>query len=250
MTADALEVAATAPGLATALGYTPARLDADPDGIAREILRAAELLYSRHALGLKWSQGTLKVAEVAANSAAAEVAAAREAATAAAAAAAAKRLRARRKCEDAGLNPKGLAEDSSLDGEPAAETGGARGVNDKSPGRASGDSTAPMVSDAKGADEAAGTSADAVARREAMLTACVPKDSLSSLIQVRPTMWSKPEVALDADDECNEAWTWMPSSPQVRTGARKVPLPSDVRQLSRWGVKKLFRSPLEPQALL
>lgn len=76
MTPAALEAAGSAIGLATALGCAPATLDSDQGEAAQTIYRAAELLYSRHALGLKWSQGTLAVAEAAATAAAAEAAAA------------------------------------------------------------------------------------------------------------------------------------------------------------------------------
>lgn len=76
MTSAALEAAGSAVGLATALGYAPAALDPDKGGPGRAIYRAAELLYSRHALGLKWSQGTLRVAETSARKTADEIAAA------------------------------------------------------------------------------------------------------------------------------------------------------------------------------
>lgn len=64
----ALEAAAGAAGLASALGYAPAKLDSDVwrRAPAREVYRAAELLYSRHALGLRWSKGTLEEAKTAA----------------------------------------------------------------------------------------------------------------------------------------------------------------------------------------
>lgn len=78
-----LEAAESAVGLATALGYAPAppmTPDKDKAGSTREVYRAAELLYSRHALGLRWSKGTLLVARTTAMTLAAEIAVAAEAA--------------------------------------------------------------------------------------------------------------------------------------------------------------------------
>lgn len=71
LSSAALEAAGSAVGLAAALGYAPAALDPDKGGPARAVYRAAELLYSRHALGLRWSKGTLRVAKTSAEAAAA-----------------------------------------------------------------------------------------------------------------------------------------------------------------------------------
>lgn len=65
----ALEEASTAKGLCAALGYapnTPAGRSGEDERMAREVYRAAELLYSRHALGLRWSRGALEVSKSAA----------------------------------------------------------------------------------------------------------------------------------------------------------------------------------------
>ena len=75
----ALEAASTAAGLSAALGYAAGKLnggrssggggsgsDGDDEKSSRDVYRAAELLYSRHALGLRWSRGALEVAKAAA----------------------------------------------------------------------------------------------------------------------------------------------------------------------------------------
>lgn len=89
LSAAALERASNAIGLATALGHLPPSVDPHRGGTARAVYRTAELLYSRHALGLRWSKGALVVAKAAAAANAAEMATA--SASAAAAVAAAKR---------------------------------------------------------------------------------------------------------------------------------------------------------------
>ncbi|CAM9364735.1 unnamed protein product [Scytosiphon promiscuus] len=53
LSAAALEAAANAVGLATALGHAPPAVDAGRARTVRAVYRAAELLYSRHALGLR-----------------------------------------------------------------------------------------------------------------------------------------------------------------------------------------------------
>lgn len=65
----ALEEASTAKGLCVALGYAPSTFagrNGEDERMAREVYRAAELLYSRHALGLRWSRGALEVSKSAA----------------------------------------------------------------------------------------------------------------------------------------------------------------------------------------
>eukprot|EP00903_Cladosiphon_okamuranus_P007841 g7586.t1 len=86
LSAAALEAASHAIGLSTALGYAPPALDPHRGVTVRAVYRAAELLYSRHALGLRWSKGALTVAQAAAAANAAEMATASAAAAAAVAA--------------------------------------------------------------------------------------------------------------------------------------------------------------------
>ncbi|CAN0077825.1 unnamed protein product, partial [Hapterophycus canaliculatus] len=86
LSAAALEAAANAVGLATALGHAPPAVDASRARTVRAVYRAAELLYSRHALGLRWSKGALVEAKDAAAANATEMVTASAAAAAAVAA--------------------------------------------------------------------------------------------------------------------------------------------------------------------
>lgn len=96
LSAAALEAASHAVGLSTALGYAPPALDPHRGMTARAVYRAAELLYSRHALGLRWSKGALVVAQTAAAANAAEMATASMAAAAAVAARRKNRVKSKR----------------------------------------------------------------------------------------------------------------------------------------------------------
>ena len=86
LSAAALEAASHAVGLATALGYAPPHLDPFRGVTVKAVYRAAELLYSRHALGLRWSKGALTVAQSTAAANATEMATASVKAAAAVAA--------------------------------------------------------------------------------------------------------------------------------------------------------------------
>lgn len=92
----ALEAASHAVGLSTALGYAPPALDPHRGMTVRAVYRAAELLYSRHALGLRWSKGALVVAQAAAAANAAGMATASVAAAAAVAAKRKNRIKSKR----------------------------------------------------------------------------------------------------------------------------------------------------------
>lgn len=113
-----LEAASNAIGLATALGYAPPALDPNREAPVRAVFQAAELLYSRHALGLRWSKGALAVAKAAAAANAAEMA------TASAAAAAA--VAAKRKGKSRGKSKKGGGGSKGKGGSGGA--GGSRGA--------------------------------------------------------------------------------------------------------------------------
>lgn len=237
MTSEALAAAGRAEGLASALGYAPASIDADKGGPACEILRAAEMLYSRHALGLKWSQGTLRIAETAASSSAAEAAAA-------AAASKKKKSKSKSRSVDAGRGAGGGGKDANATDaragksqELALEVTAAltNGGHPKGGGlfsKAGQDCKRLVVPEPKGADEAAGRGANEGLRKSGTLVGKDAKNT-GAPVHIRSTMWSKPEVALDADEEAGESWTWVPTSPRSRMEARKSPLPVDVRQLSR-----------------
>ncbi|CAN0519270.1 unnamed protein product, partial [Ectocarpus sp. 12 AP-2014] len=132
LSAAALEAASLAVGLATALGYAPPPVATEPDrGITvRAVYRAAELLYSRHALGLRWSKGALMVAKTAAAANAAEMS------TAAAAAAVAVAARRRSKGKSKGKRKKGGGGAAVVANGAASakwEWGGANGMGSAAP---------------------------------------------------------------------------------------------------------------------
>lgn len=247
MTAAALEAAGSAVGLATALGYAPAALDPDRGGASRAIFRAAELLYSRHALGLKWSQGTLAVTEAAATEAAAAVAAAAVNAAETALVAAKKK----------GVGQHGVSRKASS----TSGSSGERTLSRKS---------VPLLTDTNakdlGGSNHGGLSSDGVdpwpagkvhPRRSSTGSGTIRAGGLSrgkppvaagataggggsEQMKGKATVWSKPSpkpaTFLDGDEEADagETWTWQaPPSPREKVDMSTIPLPSDVRQLSR-----------------
>ncbi|CBN76012.1 conserved unknown protein [Ectocarpus siliculosus] len=165
LSAAALEAASLAVGLATALGYAPPPVATESDrGITvRAVYRAAELLYSRHALGLRWSKGALVVAKTAAAANAAEMS------TAAAAAAVAVAARRRGKGKSKGKRKKG-------GGAAAAVANGAASAKWKWGGANGMGSAAPSP---RGNDKAA--AAAAAAARAAAASDNAPQPSLRRL---------------------------------------------------------------------
>ncbi|CAN0217097.1 unnamed protein product, partial [Ectocarpus sp. 4 AP-2014] len=149
LSATALEAASLAVGLATALGYAPPPVATEPDrGITvRAVYRAAELLYSRHALGLRWSKGALMVAKTAAAANAAEMS------TAAAAAAVAVAARRRSKGKSKGKRKKGGGGAAAVANGAASakwEWGGANGTGSAAPSpRGSGKAAAAAAAAAR-----------------------------------------------------------------------------------------------------
>ncbi|CAN0137990.1 unnamed protein product [Ectocarpus sp. 8 AP-2014] len=152
LSAAALEAASLAVGLATALGYAPPPVATESDrGITvRAVYRAAELLYSRHALGLRWSKGALVVTKTAAAANAAEMS------TAAAAAAVAVAARRRSKGKSKGKRKKGGGAAAKVANGAASakwDWGGANGMGSAAPSPRGSDKAADAAARAAAASD-------------------------------------------------------------------------------------------------
>lgn len=266
MTTAALDAAGSALGLATALGYAPAKLERDRAGAARAIFRAAELLYSRHALGLKWSEGTLAVAEAAATAASAEVAAAAVNAAEKALATARRRGIPFTRSKSAIGSGRSERSRTQLKSEVALVWAGDGHLGYSSDGGSGGAgplarrnsaevlSVAPSAGGhryrksitstgetaAKGKPPTAtrdGGSGGVSAGPAAGMAGAVRTSRSNDSGGVKKKKNSAAEERLDADEDSevlSEAWTWEgPTSEKEEVDMKKMPLPSDIRQLSR-----------------